>query len=206
MLKRIENWDKIDGIEFGDYESLELGGHEVVIKKAYEYTGQSGNTSLKIEVDVCGDDKQAGFFQKQFDNNPSADKKWPNGACRYVSLREDEMCLAMYKGFITAVENSNTGYKWDFDETTLVGKKLCGVFGLEEYTKSDGTVGVSTKLVQFRSLDKLADVKIPKVKLLSGETVDYEDYEAIRNSKKSGVEIIKGDQIDTFIEENLLDD
>jgi len=65
MIKRPTDWDKIDGIEYGDYETLELGGHEVVIKDAYEYTGQSGNTSLRVEVDITGNDKQAGFYQKQ---------------------------------------------------------------------------------------------------------------------------------------------
>lgn len=90
MLKKPTDWDKIDGIEYGDYEQLELGGHEVVIKNAYEYTGKTGNVSLKIEVDIIGKDKQAGFYQKQYDNNISSDRKWPSGACKYVSLKEDE--------------------------------------------------------------------------------------------------------------------
>lgn len=208
MIKRPENWDKIEGIEFGDYETLELGGHEVVIKNAYEYTGKTGNTSLKIEVDITGKDKQAGFYQKQFDNNPSADKIWPAGACKYISLKEDENCVALFKGFTTAIENSNPGYKWNFDEKTLIGKKLCGVFGLEEFEKQDGSVGAATKLTQFRSLDKLSEVKIPKVKLLDGTYIDYEDYQAVKQSHNQTV--LQGDQIEEFInekltEENLLD-
>lgn len=203
MIKRPTDWDKIDGIEYGDYETLELGGHEVVIKNAYEYTGQSGNTSLRVEVDITGNDKQAGFYQKQYDNDNRNDKKWPNGAIRYISLKEDEMCVALFKGFTTAVENSNPGYQWNWDEKSLVGKKLCGVFGLEEYEKQDGTVGVATKLIQFRSLNKLPEVQIPKVKLLDGTFVDYDDYQEIKNSQQ--IEVIKGDKIDDFINENLLD-
>jgi len=203
MIKRPTDWDKIDGIEYGDYETLELGGHEVVIKDAYEYTGQSGNTSLRVEVDITGNDKQAGFYQKQYDNDNRNDKKWPNGAIRYISLKEDEMCVALFKGFTTAVENSNPGYQWNWDEKSLVGKKLCGVFGLEEYEKQDGTVGVATKLIQFRSLNKLPEVQIPKVKLLDGTFVDYDDYQEIKNSQQ--IEVIKGDKIDDFINENLLD-
>jgi len=208
MLKKPNDWDKVEGIEYGDYEQLEIGGHEVVIKNAYEYTGQTGNTSLKIEEDIAGNDKQAGFYQKQYDNNMSVDRKWPNGACKYISLKEDENCVALFKGFTTAVENSNPGYKWNFDEKTLIGKKLCGVFALEEFEKQDGTIGTAVRLTQFRSLDKLKDVQIPKVKLLDGTTMSVEEYQkngsnhtAKSNSKTS----VTGDKVDKFIDDNLLD-
>lgn len=208
MLKKPNDWDKIEGIEYGDYEQLEIGGHEVVIKNAYEYTGQTGNTSLKIEVDIAGNDKQAGFYQKQYDNNMSVDRKWPNGACKYISLKEDENCVALFKGFITAVEKSNPGYKWNFDEKTLIGKKLCGVFGLEEFEKQDGTVGTTVKLTQFRSLDKLKDVQIPRVKLLDGTTMDIDDYmeNGSNHTTKTNLKTsVTGDKVNKFIDDNLLD-
>lgn len=178
-MQKPKNWDSVQA-NTGDYESLKLGAHEVVIKDAYEYTGMTGNTSLKIEVDIAGNDEQKGFYQKQFDNNTNSDKKWPSASCKYISLKEDDTCLALYKGFTTIIENSNTGYKWNFDEKTLIGKRLCGVYGLEEYKDNEGNVKTATKLVQFRSLDKLKDIKIPKVKLLDGTFVEYEEY----NSKK----------------------
>lgn len=202
MLKRPENWDKVEGIEFGDYENLELGGHEVVIKNAYEYTGKTGNISLKVEVDIAGNDKQAGFFQRQYDNNTNANKTWPAGACKYISLKEEKNCIAMFKGFTTSVEKSNPGYTWNFDEKTLIGKKLCGVFGLEQYEKQDGTTGFATKLTQFRSLDKLSEVKIPKVRLLNGSQIDYEEYKALQKSQKNENFETKSEEV---IEDNLLD-
>lgn len=202
MLKRPENWDKIEGIEYGDYETLELGGHEVVIKNAYEYTGKTGNTSLKVEVDIAGNDKQAGFFQKQFDNNNNANKTWSTGACKYISLKEEENCIAMFKGFTTSVEKSNPGYVWNFDEKTLIGKKLCGVFGLEQYEKQDGTTGFATRLTQFRSLDKLNEVKIPKVRLLNGTQIDYEEYKVLQKSQKNEIFGTKSEEV---IEDNMLD-
>lgn len=205
MLKKPTDWDKIDGIEYGDYETLELGGHEVVIKNAYEYTGQTGNVSLKIEIDIAGADKQAGFYQKQFDNNISSDRKWPASACKYVSLKEEENCIALFKGFTTAVENSNPGYKWNFDEKTLIGKKLCGVFGLEEYTKQDGIIGTTVKLTQFRSLDKLKDVKIPKVKLIDNSTVDYEQYIASQTITNSNSTVNNYSSNNSVGDDNLLD-
>lgn len=174
-MEKPKNWDSVQA-NTGDYESLKLGGHEIVIKDAYEYTGQSGNTSLKVEVDIAGNDEQKGYFQKQYDDNTNSDKKWPTGACKYVSLKDDDNCVAMFKGFTTCVEKSNAGYTWNFDEKTLKGKKLCGVFGLEEYEDNEGNLKTATKLVQFRSLDKLNEIKIPKVKLLDGTFIDYESY------------------------------
>ena len=120
-------------------------------------------------------------FQKQFDENKNSDKKWAAGATKYISLKEDDKCVAMFKGFITTLENSNPSFKWNFDETKLVGLKLAGVFGLEEYQNEKGETKTATKLTQFRSLDKLKEIRIPKVKTLGGQFVDYEEYISNRN-------------------------
>lgn len=169
--------------EFGEYDNLELGGHTVVIKNASEYVSQfSGNTSLKIEVDIANGDKQEGFFQKQYDNNTNADKKWSNGAVRYLSLKDEQ--IAYLKGFITALENSNKPFKFNIngDWSQLIGLKVAGVFGLEEYQDQEGKTRTATRLTQFRSLDKLNEIKIPKVKKLDGSFVDYDDYIAHRGT------------------------
>lgn len=182
MLKP-QNWEQVEATkEFGAFESLKLGGHVVVIKKAFEYTGQTGNTSLRIEVDIA-DGEQKGFFQKQYDNNQAIDRRWSNGAIKYMTLKDDDKSVAMFKGFITTIENSNKGYKWNFDESTLVGKKLVGVFGLEQYEKQDGSTGYATKLTQFRSLDKLKEVTVPRVKMLDNTYVEYEEYLANKDVK-----------------------
>lgn len=171
-----ELFEKTEAKEFGETERLTLGGHELVILSAEEYTSEvSGNTSLRVCVDIAGNDEQAGFFKKQYDAQ-TGDKKWPNGAVRYVSLKDDQ--LAYLKGTITAIENSNTGFKFNpsGDWTQLKGKKIAGVFGLEEYQDQEGKTKTATKLTQFRSLDKLKEIKIPRVKLLDGTFVDYEEY------------------------------
>ena len=173
----LDLFEKTEAKEFGEYENLELGGHELVIVDAREYTSEvSGNTSLRISVDIAGNDKQKGFFKKQFDENTNSDKKWSTGATKYLSLKNEQ--LAYLKGFITACENSNKGFKFNTKGTweQLKNLKIAGQFGLEEYEKQDGTIGTATKLVQFRSLDKLNEIKIPKVKKLDGTFVDYEEY------------------------------
>jgi len=199
----LNDWNNTEAKEFGEYERLELGGHEVVIKTAELYENPvSHNKSLKVTVDIAGNDKQAGYFQKQYDDNNSADKKWSNGATRYMSLKKEH--LAYTKGFITALEKSNSGFKFDTSKgwEQLVNLKCAGVFGLEEYEKQDGTIGTSTRLNNFRSLDKLSEIKIPKVKLLNGGTVDYEEY--MSNKNNNNIENVFGDDAvviaDDFLE------
>ena len=184
-------WEETEAKEYGDYESLELGGHVCVIRKADNYTGKTGNESLRVQVDIDKSDKQGGFFQQQFDNNTRSDKIWSPNATKYYSLKQEN--LGMLKGFITAVENSNAGFKFDMDETKLAGKKCVGVFGLEEFERQDGTVGTSVRLTQIRSLDKLKEVKIPKVKKLDGSYVDYEEY--INHQRTASAEEMFGSSI-----------
>lgn len=189
----LNEWDSIEAIESGEFESLSLGGHVVEIVDARVYKNENnGNVSLKVCVDIAKDDKQAGYFKKQYEENSNANKKWSNGATRYLSLKKEN--LKYLKGFVeTTLPNSNPNFK--FDKTKgweqINNLKCVGVFGLEEYEKQDGTIGTATKLVQFRSLDKLNQVKIPKVKLIDGSTIDYEEY---RNRKNDSANL---SQLDT---------
>ena len=66
MNFNMDLWDKTEAKEMGERETLELGGHELVIMDAREYTGLTGNTSLKVSVDIAGNDKQKGFFILNF--------------------------------------------------------------------------------------------------------------------------------------------
>lgn len=177
MIKKPSNWDTVEVMEF-DYTPIELGGHKGIIMKAEEYTSpQSGKTSLKVYVDTASDDKQPEYFKKQYENDTRIDRKYPNGAIKYISLGEEENQVKMLKSFITAYENSNNcKFDWNKDWEQLKGKKVGLVFGLEEYTNNDGETKTIAKLTQFRSIDKIDNVKIPRVKLLDGSFMEYEDY------------------------------
>lgn len=183
MLKKPSNYDEIQVNE--DFTPIEIGGHKGIIKKVEEYTSPvSGNTSLKVEVDTDKTDKQPNYFQEQYDNNTNMNKKWSTGATKYVSLKEDENCIKMLKAFITSVENSNNGFAfdWEKDVNQLVGKKVGLIFGLEEYEDQEGKLKTARKVTQFRSIDKVDNAKIPKVKLLDGTYIEYEKYQENKNN------------------------
>ena len=75
------------------------------------------------------------------------------------------------------MENSNIGYKWNWEESTLRDKKLVGVFQYEQYEKQDGTKALKVRLTKFRSLDKLGKIEVSdSVKMLDGTYKSYDDY------------------------------
>lgn len=194
MIKKPENYDNVEvNLEF---TPITLGGHKGVIMGVEEYTSPiSGNTSLKVSVDTAKDDIQPEYFMCQYKNDTRNDKKWSNSAIKFVSLKEEENCIKMLKAFLTSVENSNNGftYDWNKEVNQLKGKKVGLVFGLEEYQNQQGETKKIAKLNQFRSLDKIDDVKIPKVKLLDGTFMEYEDYKnrSLNNSNNNFDDIVE---------------
>ena len=96
--------------------------------------------------------------------------------------------MAYFKGFIKTIENSNVGYTWDWDETKLKGKKVCGVFQYEEYKKQDGTKALKVRLNKFRSLGKLKDIEASdSVKMLDGTYKSYDDYMKSQERKAENI-------------------
>jgi hypothetical protein len=194
MLKKPNNYENVQLNE--DFIPIELGGHKGVIKSAEVYTSDfSGKTSLKVCIDTAKDDKQPEYFAELYKNDDRENKKWSSSAIRYVSLGDEENQVKQLKSFITAVENSNPGFTYDWDKeekTQLKDKKIGLVFGLEEYKDNEGNIKTARKLTQFRSVDKVDNVKIPKVKKLDGSLVEYEDYTKGNNTsnKNDAVEIV----------------
>lgn len=177
MIKKPSNYDEVEVMEF-DFTPINLGGHKGVIMGAEEYTSQqSGKTSLKVSVDTAKDDIQPEYFAEQYRNDTRIDRRWSNSAIKYVSLGEEETQVRNLKAFITAYENSNDcKFDWNKNWDQLKGKKIGLVFGMEEYVSNSGDKKTNNKLREFRSIDKIDNIKIPKVKLLDNTYVDYEEY------------------------------
>lgn len=174
-MEKINNWNEIDAKGMDDFRGLPIGAYECVIKDArINHNEQSGKDTFKVSIDIANGEYKD-YFQKMYEADTRIDRKWNNNAVRYLAYEGDN--VAYFKGFITTVENSNVGYTWDWDETKLKGKKVCGVFQYEEYEKQDGTKGVKVRLSKFRSLDKMKDIEVSdNVKLLNGSYMTIDDY------------------------------
>lgn len=174
-MEKINNWNEVEAKGMDDFRGLPIGAYECVIKDArINHNEQSGKDTFKVSVDIASGEYKD-YFQKMYEADTRIDRKWNNNAVRYLAFTGDN--VAYFKGFITTVENSNVGYTWDWDETKLKGKKVCGVFQYEEYEKQDGTKGVKVRLSKFRSLEKMKDIEVSdSVKLLNGSYMTIDDY------------------------------
>lgn len=151
----------------GSFPQLPPGGYICRIKKAAVTTTRTGKEQMVLMIDIADGDYK-GFFQQAFDRNTQSDKKWPNGG-QYRQLTEGNS-LPYFKGMITAIEESNSGFKFDFDEKKLTGKMVGCVFGREQYEKENKELAFATKIVQIRSVEAIkAGVEPPEDKLLDAK-------------------------------------
>lgn len=194
-MKVIENWNNIEAKGMEDFKSLPIGAYECIIRSAEVYKNPtSEKESFRVQVDIANGEYK-GYFQQRYNNDTRSDKTWDNNSTRYLAFQGDN--VSYFKGFITSVENSNPGYKWDWDETKLTGKKICGVYQYEEYEKQDGTKAVKVRLNKFRSLDKMKDIEVSySVKLLNGKYMDIDDYNE-RKSTATAEEIFGSSIVET---------
>lgn len=173
-MKKLDGYEQAEA-RTGEYEQLPVGGYvcKILQVKAEEPepdAGKSYDVLLRIGFDIV-EGEHAGYFKRQFERkvalNPNA--KWPG---MYYQTAKGGEAAGYFKGFITAIEQSNPGYKWDWDERKLKGKLFGGVFGEEEYVGNDGNIRASVKCVWVRSADKIrnGDFTIPEKKTVSGKS------------------------------------
>lgn len=159
-MKKISGYDKIQ--ESGSFKRLGPGGYVV---KLLDVADVPDKEYLKVSFDVCeGPNKD--FFMNEFKSDTRENKKWPNAGTFIRSYKEK--ALPMLKGFTGAVERSNAGYTWDFDEKKLKGKIVGLVLGEEEFLNSTGKVRTRTYVAAVRSVDVIRDGKfeVPSLKKL----------------------------------------
>jgi hypothetical protein len=161
-MKKYDGYDQAEAFT-GDFEQITLGGHICKILKVTIEDKDYGQL-MRIGFDIAeGEDKD--FYKRQFNNavKSNPDAKWRG--MYYQTIKEDD--LRFFKGFITVLENSNSGFKWDWDEKKLVGKLFGGVFGQEEYLNDKNEIKISTKCVFVRSTDQIRKgVPVPEIKRL----------------------------------------
>ena len=185
-MKKIENWDNIEAKGMDDFKALPIGAYECKIINAVEnHNEESGKTTLKVMVDIASGEYKD-YFKKRYDSNTAIDRKWDNNATKFLAFEGEN--TSFFKGFITIVENSNVGYKWNWEESTLRDKKLVGVFQYEQYEKQDGTKALKVRLTKFRSLDKLGKIEVSdSVKMLDGTYRSYDDYMESQERKAENI-------------------
>ena len=160
-MKRIENWENIQ--ESISFKRLTPNGYICKILKVEDH---SEKEYLKIYFDIAkGDDK--GCFKKQYDGDTRKERKWPNAGTFIRSYKDS--AASMFKGFTNAVEKSNKGYQWNFDEKTLVNKVVGLIIADEQYQNQKGQVRVRNYVAAVRSVETIekGEYEIPALKELT---------------------------------------
>ena len=145
-------------------ELLPVGGYVCEIKRAKEES-YSWGSRLVLAIEVI-EGEYAGFWKRDFDNNTRDDKKW-RGIFRINcptddGSEQDSWTKRKFGNFIWAVQESNPGYVWNWDEKTLKGKKIGLIYRNFEW-EMDGKTGWSTEAGGAISVD---DCRNGKFKLL----------------------------------------
>lgn len=153
---------------------LPKGGYIVKIKAAQvkTYQGQNGEfEKLEIAFDIA-EGEYKDYFQNDFDNQNTEDKRWKGVLRQYIPTddgsEKDARTKSYFKAMIEAIEDSNNGYHWDWDEKKLKGKTVGCLFRLEEW-EWDGKSGWRTAALKFIEAQKIRDgkFKVPNDKPLN---------------------------------------
>lgn len=173
-MKRPNNWDNVRAA--GEREKLPAGGYEAKIINAQvaSYTGQNGAYErLEIAVDIISGDYKD-YFKEDYDNNPREDRKWKGMARFYVPTDDgsdsDEYTKSVLRSVTDALEASNKGYTWNWDEKSLKGLKVGILVRDREYEFEDKR-GFAPEIFRFIGIDRIQSGRftVPKPKLIKRE-------------------------------------
>lgn len=168
-MKVINNFNSVKPYS-GDFKRLPVGAYICGIREAIE-VDYSGSIYLQVKFDISEGDYKS-FFDQQYKEDTRVDRKY-KGFYRLLvpdnGADIEDGSMRRFKTFIDVVEQSNPGFKWNWDESLLRGKLFGGLFGEKEYEFN----GRSGTFVTLRNTIPIADVKngnytVPDVWKLNG--------------------------------------
>ena len=173
MIRKPQNWENVQVMT--DRAKLPVGAYVCKVKQVGIQHNDYGD-QLAILYDIVeGEHKD--IYAREFQQNSNQDKKW-KGVIRVWLPKDDgsendEKTKSLFKGMCTAFEDSNPGYKWNWDESTLVNKTI-GILYRNEEWEYNGKSGWNAKPLRCMSAGKVrsGDYTLPKDKPLRGDAYD----------------------------------
>lgn len=168
MIEQFKDYNQVKA--YSDFPTLPKGGYILKIMGVSVQTNSNGKY-LQIGCDIA-EGEYKDFFAEQYKNDQRSEKKW---GCNFLlsipkddGSEKDGWTKRSFKTFTTALEESNNGYHFDWDEQKFKGKLIGGLFNEREYQKTDGTIGRATNLDRVCAAEKIrkGDYKLPEDKLI----------------------------------------
>ena len=154
----------------GQRRTLTEGGHICRIQGAREETSRAGAQMLVIAFEIAEGSELDGYYRDrhEFLTRYNAEAKWP-GVFRSVLTTKDGLTNPYFKGLVSAIEESNPGFAFDFQHPEILKGRMVGFnFGVREYIKGDNTIGSIVEPFYAVSVQtvKAGTLQPPKPKLL----------------------------------------
>lgn len=151
-------------------ERLPIGAYVCEIKDVKYVAGENGNSDrIDILFDIV-DGEYKDFFKNQYDSNTSEDKKWKGRKPIYVpkddGSEKDNWTKNTFAKWVNSFEDSNPGYKWNWNEEKWMGLKIGIVFG-ETGTVIEGREILYTEPRFACDIKKVKDGTAPKAKFVA---------------------------------------
>ena len=184
MIRKPNNWNEVK--EFTEFVKLPVGAYACKVKQAVIQSNDYGE-QLCILFDI-EEGEFGGYFANDYKNNQREDKKWKGVLRVWIpkddGSEKDEITKRVFKGMVTAFENSNYNYSFDWNENSLVGKMIGILFRNEEWDYN-GKQGWTARPFKAISLDSVrsGDYRLPSPKPLKNKTsadgyMGFADYSA----------------------------
>ena len=200
-MRKYGNWDKVKVA--AEFEQLPPGGYVCRIMgaevKEYERKDHSGSfEKLRISLDIA-EGQYKDFYVNDYRAQNTEDKRWRGVMELYLpdengaNAEQEERTASYLKAAIEAIEESNSGYRWDWDERKLKGKIVGCLFRSREW-EYDGRTGWRTEALRFLEADRIRQgkFKVPAAKPLKKSSGDV--YTAPMTTPEN-VEIIADDDL-----------
>ena len=151
-----ENYDGAEAATFGNTDRPPAGPYLMKIFGERETISRnSQKPMLELLLDIA-QGQYADFFQEL------GNQIGKSCLLRHYRLLTDEQSNYL-KGDISSIEKSNAGFKYDFSDGSLIGKRVGANLQEEEYYNSEGEVKTSLKIAFLFPITDIAKIKpMPK--------------------------------------------
>lgn len=192
-IKHFGDYDKVQGYQ--DRPQLPVGGYVMRIMGAEVKENRIGQY-VQVSMDIA-EGQYKDFFADDY-RAQDQNKKWH---CNYLlnvplddGSEKDGWTKRRFKTFTEALEASNDGYHFDWDEKKFKGLMIGGLFNIREWKTDDGQRGRSTNLAQVCSVEKIrtGKYKLPKDQLLKDS--DSADSSST-NTTSGGFTVVHDDDL-----------
>ena len=198
MIQKPQNWENVQVMT--DRVKLPVGAYVCRVKQvSVQNTGYGDQLAVLFDI-VEGEHKD--YFSKDYNGNQNADRKW-RGVLRQWLPKDDgsdrdETTKRIFKGMVTAFENSNPSYHWDWNEASLVNRTVGIMFRNEEWDYN-GKHGWAVRPFYAMSVDKVrsGDYSLPDDKPLNnGNSNSFSTAPAPVMDQTSGYQVVNDDDGD----------